>query len=223
MKPQQPHIKTKTIALQKESMVNSTNILKLMFAGTGFMAISAIAIHIIGIIPLSFSAPFIVMPAFLLMLLLGIKMPKIGKPALHGWVAGVIAVTIYDCSRIPFMMAGWDDFIPMIGNWIFAEDNVHGIFGYLWRYIGNGGGLGMAFVILVTIFKPKKNLVLIGTLYGLFVFLCLDITLIAAPNAQEMMFPITTLTFIGSLVGHLVYGTVLGFLTHKMIQHNRIN
>ena len=134
----------------------------------------------------------------------------------HGWIAGLIAVLIYDLSRIPFIYAGWDDFIPGLGGAITgAEENF--TIGYLWRYLGNGAGLGLGFAALSHFFKFKRT-ILAGLIYGVCVFLCLDIVLISSEQAQANMFEITPLTFTGSLVGHVVYGTVLGFVISRLRQ-----
>ena len=46
--------------------------------------------------------------------------------------------------------------------------------------------------------------------YGLFVWICLLITLIATPDGQVLLFPITPTTLLLSWTGHVVYGSVLG-------------
>ena len=40
-------------------------------------------------------------------------LPNYGKLALKGLFIGLIAVFLYDCMRVPFILAGvWGDFIP---------------------------------------------------------------------------------------------------------------
>ncbi len=189
--------------------------LKILFVCIlAFSAISAIACHVFGWIDLYTSARLIVIPAFLLIVLIGLMDKEFGKIILRGWLYGLLAVSIYDLSRIPFMMAGWGDFIPTIGDWVMGTENVHPLVGYAWRYIGNGGGLGIAFVVITTYFPIKVNKLLIGLIYGLCVWLCLDIVLIYSDHGQDMMFQLTSLNVTGSLIGHVVYGSVLGALIY---------
>jgi len=109
------------------------------------------------------------------------------------------------------MAMGWQDFIPKIGGWLIGE-NEEFTLGYLWRYIGNGGGLGITFFVLISFLKKRRNYIIQGILFGLFVCLCLDITLLISPNSESMMFAISPLTIIGGTVGHFVYGLTLGLL-----------
>ena len=42
------------------------------------------------------------------------------------------------------------DFIPVMGSWVTGEPDTAGsaAVGYVWRYIGDGGGLGVAFFVV---------------------------------------------------------------------------
>ena len=186
----------------------------LLICALGFTAISAIACHVLGWCDLYLSSRFIVFPAFAAILIFSLHNQELGRKVLKGWIYGIIAVGIYDMSRVPFMLAGWGDFIPTIGDWVLGENDVHPLVGYGWRYIGNGGGLGIAFVVFNEYFRVKLNKVLFGLIYGVGVFLCLDIVLATTPEAQALMFKLTTLNVTGSVVGHVVFGTVLGMLYH---------
>lgn len=177
-------------------------------------AITAIAFHALGWMSLYYSARLIVIPAFSFILLYACNKPAIGKTILKGWVFGLMAVSVYDLSRIPFMMMGWGDFIPSIGNWFFASENVDPLVGYAWRYIGNGGGLGIAFALFLRCFKISGNRILIGTVYGVFIWAGLTMLLFISPNAQSLMFKLTPLSLAGSFIGHFVFGLVLGCLVH---------
>ncbi len=119
---------------------------------------------------------------------------------------------MYDLIRIPFIFAGWADFIPHIGDWLLSRSNTNPLVGYLWRYVGNGGGIGISFALLLQLLPSKTNYTLHGLLYGLFIFLSLIFTILITPNDGIVMFKITTLTFSGSLLGHIVYGFTLGYL-----------
>lgn len=186
--------------------------IKLIMCACGFLPVLSIVFHCLGLITLQYSSLLVVLPAFLWSAAMGVWLPAVGRIALAGWCAGLISVTLYDMSRMPFMLNGWADFIPSIGNWLLETDNAPAGVGYMWRYIGNGGGMGMAFFLLLSLIPPRRNVIRTGIIYGIFVFSCLMITLLLVPLAQEMMFSITPFTFAGSLTGHIVYGGALGML-----------
>ena len=191
---------------------NRLQAVKLLMCGCGFLPVLSLVFHGLDIIMLQHSALLVVLPAFLWSGVMGAWFPAVGRAAFLGWCAGIIAVTLYDMSRVPFMLSGWPDFIPRIGNWLLNTDDAPAGVGYMWRYIGNGGGMGMSFFILLSMLPPRKNVVRIGLIFGLFVFASLMITLLCVPGAQDAMFRITPLSFVGSLTGHIVYGVVLGFI-----------
>ncbi len=190
-------------------------LLPLGFILAGFMPVSSIALHCIGVLPLQLCLFFLVVPMFAGMFLLGMLEPGMTRVAARGWVAGVIAVALYDCSRLPFMLYGWGDFIPKIGAWLLDTEHPGAWVGYAWRYIGNGGGLGVAFFMLLKVTGFNRNFIRAGIEFGLFVFLCLVILLCVFKEAQDMMFRITSLTFAGSLTGHVIYGVTLGFMARR--------
>ena len=136
------------------------------------------------------------------------------KRILKFWLLGWVAVGVYDSSRIAFILAGWDDFIPGLGGWL-TDTSENFWLGYLWRYAGNGGGLAVSFLMLSTLFNFKRN-VFSGLLFGLGVFTCLETVLITSSQAQENMFPLCALTFCGGLIGHVLYGITLGWLADKL-------
>lgn len=184
----------------------------LFFLFAGFLPVTAIVIHCLGILPLRMNLHLVMLPAIMLLCCLSLRDMKMGKLALQGWLSGVGAVALYDLSRIPFIMNGWSDFIPKIGGWLNETGEPDALTGYLWRYIGNGGGLGISFFMFLHLTGRKHALVLNGLLFGLFVFASLIFVLRCFPEAQEMMFRITRFSFAGSLLGHIVYGLTLGLL-----------
>jgi hypothetical protein len=191
---------------------NHLKAVTLVMCVCGFLPVLTIVLNGLGIITLQHASLVIVLPAFLWSALMGAWFPATGRVAFTGWCAGIIAVTVYDASRIPFMLGGWPDFIPRIGNWLLDSDNAPAGVGYMWRYIGNGGGMGMAFFLFLSVIPPRRNLIRTCIVYGLFIFSCLMITLLLVPGAQDTMFRITLLSFSGSLTGHIVYGMMLGIL-----------
>ena len=198
----------------------------LMF-GIGFAPITALALSLMGILTLPVASLLLVIPALGIAVGLSCYQPRYGRLMVRGHVMGLIAVTCYDGVRIPFIMAGWmDDFIPKIGGMLVGDGNPHPILGYLWRYLGNGGGMGMAFVCAFTLLKqllPERqqaritprvaNHIAVG--FGCFVWACLIITLMISPNGEEMMFVITPFSLLLSWIGHVVFGYTLGHLVSR--------
>jgi hypothetical protein len=141
---------------------------------------------------------------------------------LEGLASGVIAVTLYDMTRIPFLAAGvWPDFIPKIGSYLLnaADPNyslAHWIVGYIWRYVGNGGGMGLAFYMVFPIVGRRLDSRVSGTLYGLGIFGCLLITLYLSPGGRVYLFDPSLLTGSLGLIGHIVYGFILGLCVHYL-------
>ncbi|HEX9133644.1 MAG TPA: DUF6789 family protein [Ktedonobacteraceae bacterium] len=179
----------------------------------GFSPITALAIAIIGVLPLPVTTLLIVLPATLLGIGLALWFPAYGKLALKGLLIGLIAVFLYDCMRVPFILTGiWGDFIPKINMLLFNTSQPNWVVGYIWRYIGDGGFMGMAFTVAYCLLKPRVDARIAGVAFGLAIWLCLLGTLILAPHGQETLFKLTLTTLSLSLVGHLIYGMALGTL-----------
>lgn len=188
--------------------------IRFIIAIIGFAPITALAAAIFGFGSLWSAVMILVLPgAAMLAELLWLK-PHYRTIAVSGFVFGLIAVTLYDLFRVPWVLSGlWGDFIPKIGQWLLEDDHAHPTIGYLYRYIGDGGGLGMAYVAIYPLLhRFIPNRVLSGLLYGVFVWACLMATLLVAPHAQEKLFSLTPLKVTLSLCGHLIYGGTLGVL-----------
>ncbi len=208
-------------------------LLGLFYFSAGMAPIGALSLSIFGVWTLPTGALALVVPAIVSSLLVGIRYPTYGRLALKGFCFGVIAVTLYDCTRIPFIVTGlWADFIPKIGGWLLSQSEPQWTLGYLWRYVGNGGGMGMAFTVPYTLWLARNHnpsygnkeqqlqlklsnpltTIAIATGYGVLIWCCLLITLLLSAHGEEMLFRLTLLSFVLSLVGHLVFGAVLGLL-----------
>jgi len=216
--------------MHSESLVISLslhkyNSLNLVCILIGFIPVGCIALHVLELLPLSTTAYTLALPGLILVFIAGFLDNSVKKLALRGWLIGVIAVAFYDCSRIPFVYAGWNDFVPHIGDWILKEEGTNKLIGYSWRYIGNGGGMGITFVFLLRLIKRTHSTFLPGIVFGLFIFAALMLTLLIAPHSEILMFRITPLIVTGSLVGHLIYGGVLGlclsFFKEKNLKRRR--
>lgn len=193
-----------------------------MIWGIGFAPISALALSLMGVCTLPFASLILVIPALLIAIGLSCYHRCYGRLMLQGYFMGIIAVTCYDFVRIPFTMAGWmDDFIPKIGIMLVGDSEHHAIVGYLWRYLGNGGGMGMAFVGAFTLLRDRfLALRLLGVrkaalLFGCFVWACLIVTLKISPQGEDLMFAMTPTSLLLSLIGHLVFGFTLGCLVDR--------
>jgi len=180
------------------------------YFAVGFAPITALALSLTGWVPLHVGAPFLVLPAVCAGVVLGVWQPSYGRLAGQGFLLGLLAVLLYDCTRIPFIAAGvWSDFIPNIAMQLLDSPDPNWWVGYGWRYAGNGGGMGLAFAVGYGIFRPRLNTWLLGIGYGLAIWSALLLTLYLVPNGEEVLFAVTPLTFTLSLLGHVVYGAAL--------------
>lgn len=188
------------------------------FIAAGILPVSSIALHCAGFISLPNCLFFLVVPAFAAAVMAGLINRRILKLAFLGWISGIVAVALYDVSRVPFILAGWADFIPHITSWLTGSDDHAYLIGYAWRYIGNGGGLGIVFFLLADHFGWKKYIVSNGVSFGLLVFAGLVGLLIFMPESHKLMFEVKPLSFFGGMIGHIVYGCVLGKLYSRIVR-----
>jgi hypothetical protein len=185
----------------------------LFFMAAGFVPIGSLCAALFGILPLQLGALFVVLPSCLLAVAVGIRDPKAGRLALRGLVAGILATMVYDVIRLSFVMAGaWGDFIPVIGRLALNDASASPIWGYVWRFICNGGMMGMTFAFL-----PWRG-TRAGLNYGVAICCCLFGTLLFAPGAQDTLFHLTLKTGFCALTGHVIYGSVLGWVLQRWSQ-----
>jgi hypothetical protein len=185
---------------------------RVFFLTLGFAAITSLGVALAGAVPLPYGLRYAVVPAAAVLVLLGLRHPAWGKRALLGLVAGMIATGVYDVLRLGLMYMGlWGDPIPSIGRLALADPSADPVWGYVWRFIGNGGGMGLAFAML-----PWRGIRL-GIAYGSAICLGLLALLFYWPVAQAHFFPLTALTATGAMAGHWVYGGVLGWLTARWL------
>ncbi len=187
--------------------------MSLAYFAIGFSPITALAIAIIGLLPLDITALIMVVPCVVLGIGLAFIFPSYGKLALKGLLIGLIAVFLYDCMRVPFILAGiWGDFIPKISTWLLNTSQPNWVVGYVWRYLGDGGFMGMAFTVAYCTLKPRVGGLTAALGFGIAIWLCLLGTLLLAPHGQAMLFKLTLTTLSLSLLGHLIYGASIGLL-----------
>jgi hypothetical protein len=202
----------KLLAAIRVLLSNPSLFPRLLYLALGFAAITSLGVALAGLVPLPYGLRYAVIPAVVIMVALGLRYPAWGKRALLGLVAGMIATGVYDILRIGLMFAGlWGDPIPSIGRLALADPNADPVWGYVWRFLGNGGGMGLAFAML-----PWRG-VRLGIAYGSAICLGLVGLLYFWPVSQEHFFALTPPTAAGGMAGHWVYGAVLGWLTARWL------
>jgi hypothetical protein len=202
----------KLLAAIRMLLSNPSLFPRIIYLAFGFVAITSLGVALTGAVPLPYGFHYAVIPAYAVMTLVGLRYPAWGKRALLGLVAGMIATGVYDILRIGLMFAGlWGDPIPSIGQLALADPDTPWYWGYVWRFIGNGGGMGVAFAML-----PWRG-VKLGIAYGSAICLGLVGLLYFWPVSQQHFFALTPLTAAGGMAGHWVYGAVLGYLTARWL------
>lgn len=134
---------------------------------------------------------------------------------LAGFLWGLMACAGYDAFRLPTIYAvhWWNDFFGSVGGWATASDS-NFVVGYLWRYVGDGGGIAVAFFALAATLGAAKwrtrTTIVFAVAYAVTpVWSGLVLTDLLAPRGREL-FPLSATTLVLSLAGHLIYGAILG-------------
>jgi hypothetical protein len=204
-------------------------VLHLVLAAVPLLAISA---QVFGLFSMRSATALIVIPLAVLVILISVFAFRASdRIIVSGFLWGVVACIVYDAFRLDtvYMLGWWDDFIPRMGSWITGGEPgswAGAVVGYGWRYIGDGGGIGITFFVLAVAFglgrRTRTDAVLAAVAFAVFpVWTGLIATVAFAPRGQEMMFPLTVTTVTLSLIGHLIFGVVLGlgFWRARAVQH----
>jgi hypothetical protein len=218
---------TSTIVLRPRVRVDEAalgRVAVLMLAGAA--PVSAIPLFVLGWLRLKDSALFGVVPLALITTALMIRRSPQAAWAARGLTAGICAVFAYDAVRMPLVWTNiWPDFIPRLGGWVTGDGGKNATVGYAWRWIGDGGGIGLAFFVfcgLLLTIQPAlvtTRPALLGLGYGIFVWTGLMATVMLPARGEELLFSITPASVCLSLLGHVVYGSTLGlFLRHHLRQ-----
>jgi hypothetical protein len=182
---------------------------RLALIPAGFVPVTLIALTAFGVADLRTLAVFALAPVVFVELLVLSRYRSFARIVAVALAVGIVSTLLYDAWRFSFL--GLDlmqlDPIPHIGHSL----GLHPAWasGYLWRYLGNGGGLAIAF------FALGLRGVRTGMLYGLFVCSGLLVTLAVAPYGEQMLFPLNATTVVMATGGHLIYGAVLGGLAAR--------
>jgi hypothetical protein len=123
--------------------------------------------------------------------------------------AGILATSLYDLCRGGFLWSGLihHDPIPHIGRALGLHPAW--LFGYTWRYLGNGTGLALTFLALGL--RGTR----VGVVYGLAVASGLLLTLLISPYGTTILFPLTVPSVTMIVLGHAIYGSVLGTIAAR--------
>ena len=188
--------------------------LHLAVASIPVLAISA---HVFWLVSLRTVALFVLLPLVAVLAMFVTARPdRSDRVILAGFLWGLLACAGYDALRLPtvYVAHWWSDFFPAVGGWA-AGDNSNVVVGYLWRYVGDGGGIAVAFFVLAATLGAGawslRRIMGLGLAYAVCpVWSGLVLTDLLAPGGREL-FPISFTTLILALAGHLLFGAVLGF------------
>jgi len=136
----------------------------------------------------------------------------------RGLIAGMVACIVYDGARLfaVHVLGLMGDFIPVMGSFVTGEPDTAGsaAVGYIYRYLGDAGGLGVAFFVVafaIGIDRWKNTYAVLAAIaFSLFPWAGLMATVALSPHGEEMMFSLNIATVIITLIGHLIFGLFLG-------------
>ncbi|MGV0604359.1 hypothetical protein [Mycolicibacterium sp. XJ1904] len=183
------------------------------------MPILGISVDVFGLVPQNVTSVVVIALCAVLGALIAFAPHRIDMIVGRGLIAGMVACIVYDAARLfaVHVLGLMGDFIPVMGSFVTGEPDTVGsaAVGYVWRYIGDGGGLGVAFFVVAFALGIDrwKNVyaVLASVAFAVFpTWAGLMATVALAPRGEEMMFPLNVATVTITLVGHLIFGLVLG-------------
>lgn len=183
------------------------------------MPILGISVDVFGLVPQNVTSVVVITLCAVLGALIAFAPHRIDMIVGRGLIAGMVACIVYDAARLfaVHVLGLMGDFIPVMGSFVTGEPDTAGsaAVGYVWRYIGDGGGLGVAFFVVAFALGIDRwrNTYAVLASVGFAVFPTwagLMATVALAPRGEEMMFPLNIATVIITLVGHIIFGLVLG-------------
>jgi hypothetical protein len=183
------------------------------------MPILGISVDVFGLVSQSTTSVAVIVVTAVLATVMTFAPHRIDMIVVRGLIAGMVACIVYDGARLfaVHVLGLMGDFIPVMGSWVTGEPDTVGsaAVGYVWRYLGDGGGLGVAFFVMAFVLGIDRwssvRTVLAAVGFAVFpTWTGLIATVALAPRGQEMMFPLNAATVTITLVGHLIFGFVLG-------------
>jgi hypothetical protein len=181
------------------------------------LPVLGISAEVFGLLSLYNLAIYVLLPLVGLTAAMAVFAPdRFDLIVLSGFIWGLIACAAYDAFRLPTIYIGhlWSDFFGLVGGWA-TNGRPNFTVGYLWRYFGDGGGIAVPFFIEAALFRlcermTARGVIAVAIAYAVCpVWAGLILTDKFAP-AGHALFPLTPVTLVLSLAGHLIYGTVLG-------------
>jgi hypothetical protein len=183
------------------------------------MPILGISVDVFGLVSQSTTSVVVIALTAVLATFITFAPHRMDMMVGRGLIAGMVACIVYDGARLfaVHVLGLMGDFIPVMGSWVTGEPDTAGAaaVGYVWRYIGDGGGLGVAFFVVAFALGIDRwsNVQAVLAAVGFAVFptwagLMAPVAL--APRGEELMFPLTPASIVITLVGHVVFGLVLG-------------
>ena len=209
---QAPHTSTATAAgrrLIRDPMLGLTAVNRLLLAGIGATPVSLVGLSTFGFLSLQELAVAVLVPALCVLAVLVIVNDAALRLTIRAVGIGVVATLVYDLLRWMFLLSGWMDRDPIPHIGVGLNLTPGWLFGYLWRFLGNGGGLAMVF------FASGARGTRAGIAWGLFVCAGLLAVLALSPNGEAVLFPLGPATYAVAIVGHIIYGGVLGYLSKR--------
>ncbi len=183
------------------------------------MPILGISVDVFGLVSQSTTSVVVIALTAVVASLMVFAPHRIDMIVGRGLIAGMVACIVYDGARLfaVHVLGLMGDFIPVMGSWVTGEPDTTGsaAVGYVWRYIGDGGGLGVAFFVVAFALGIDRwsntKAVLAAVAFAVFpTWTGLIATVALAPRGQQMMFPLNTATISITLIGHVIFGLVLG-------------
>ncbi len=173
--------------------------------------------EVFGVVSLRVVSEWFLLPLLgLLAVLVVFKRDAIDRAALAGFVWGIVACAGYDFLRLPevYVFHLWGDFFGRIGGWATGTRSNY-LAGYLWRYLGDGAGIGVVVFIQAAVIGvsswSRRRVVGLAVAFAVFpVWTGLILTDGLAPAARAL-FPLDATSLVTSLTGHLIFGVILGY------------
>lgn len=188
--------------------------LYLVLASTPLLGISG---EVFGVVSLRAISNLFLFPLLgILAVLVVFKPDGLDRTAFAGFTWGLLACAGYDFFRLPnvYVFHLWGDFFGRIGGWATGTSSNY-LAGYLWRYLGDGAGIGVVVFTLAAAIGvsswPRRHVVGFTVAFAVFpVWAGLVLTDALAP-AGRALFPLNATTLVLSLAGHLIFGAILGY------------
>ncbi len=188
--------------------------LYLVLASTPLLAVSA---EVFGVVSLRTVSIALLFPLLAVLAVLVVLKPDgTDRTAFAGFAWGLAACAGYDSFRLPtvYVFGLWGDFFGRIGGWA-AGTGPDYLAGYLWRYLGDGAGIGVVVFLLAAALGAaswsRRHVIGFTVAFAVCpVWAGLILTDGLAP-AGRALFPLSATTLTLSLAGHLIYGAILGW------------